>query len=49
VEASLRAEFIGPVAIHVPLGTCGNDALSKMPVATRIAEVHRKIRMRFME
>jgi hypothetical protein len=45
----LRAEFIGPTAIHEPLGACNDDALNKIPVATNIAAVHRIITVRFIE
>jgi hypothetical protein len=47
VEAPLRAVFIGPVASHVPLVTCKNDAVSKMLVATTIAAAHAPNRTRF--
>jgi hypothetical protein len=39
VDAPARAEFIAPTATHVPLGTCGNEALSKIPVATKSTEM----------
>ena len=48
-EGSPSAEFIGPVAIQVPLFTRSGDALNKIPVAIRIAAVHKMIGTRFIE
>src|ERR1700690_1175108 len=47
--APLRAEFIAPATIHVPLGTLNGEAPNKLPVAVSITAQHTIVRMRLIE